>query len=129
MKRKYLIAAILLAGVFTSCKKMVAGINDNPNLPTDADAPTMLPGVETADMILQGGDIARTTSTWIGYCTGELLQSTQIQAYNVVASNFNASWFLVYGAVLKNARIMREKARVVNNMRLVGLSQLLEAHA
>ena len=129
MKIKYLLLSFLLAGVLTSCKKMVEGINDNPNSPTDADAPTMLPGVETADMILQGGDIARTTSTWIGYCTGELLQSTQIQAYNVVASNFNASWFLVYGAVLKNARIMREKARAVNNMRLVGLSQLLEAHA
>ena len=129
MKIKYLLAAILLSGVLTSCKKMVEGINNNPNLPTDADAPTMLPGVETADMILQGGDIARTTSTWSGYCTGELLQSTQIQAYNVIAGNFNASWFLVYGAVLKNARIMREKARAVNNMRLVGLSQLLEAHA
>src|SRR5215475_14528838 len=100
MKIKYLILGILLTGMLGSCKKMVEGINDNPNLPTDADAPTMLPGVETADMILQGGDITRTTSTWSGYCTGELLQSTQIQAYNVIAGNFNASWFLVYGAVL-----------------------------
>jgi hypothetical protein len=129
MKIKYLIVGILLTGVLGSCKKMVAGINNNPNLPTDADAPTMLPGVETADMILQGGDVARTASTWSGYCTGELLQSTQIQAYNVIAGNFDASWFLVYGADLKNARIMREKARAVNNLRLVGLSQLLEAHA
>jgi hypothetical protein len=129
MKPKYLIMAILLAGVLTSCKKMVAGLNNNPNQPTDADAPTMLPGVETADMILQGGDVARTASTWSGYCTGELLQSTQIQAYNVVAGNFDQSWFLVYGAVLKNAVIMRGKAAAVNNIRLVGLSQLLEAHA
>ncbi|MBS1663401.1 MAG: SusD/RagB family nutrient-binding outer membrane lipoprotein [Bacteroidetes bacterium] len=129
MKIKFVIIVLLLTGALGSCKKMVEGINDNPNLPTDADAPTMLPGVETADMILQGGDVARTASTWSGYCTGELLQSTQIQQYNVIASNFNASWFLVYGAVLKNARIMRGKALSVNNLRLVGLGQLLEAHA
>ena len=129
MKIKYLIVALLLAGVLTSCKKMVAGINNNPNQPTDADAPTMLPGVETADMILQGGDVTRTTSTWSGYCTGELLQSTQIQAYNVVAGNFDQSWFLVYGAVVKNAVIMRQKAMAVNNLRLVGVGQLVEAHA
>ena len=129
MKIKYFIAGILLAGVLTSCKKMVAGINNNPNLPTNADAPTMLPGVETADMLLQGGDVARTASTWSGYCTGEVMQSAQIQLYNVVAGNFDASWFLVYSAVVKNAVIMRQKAAAVNNIQLVGLGQLLEAHA
>lgn len=112
-----------------SCTKLVSNINNNPNVPTDADALTMLPGIETADMLLQGGDLARTTSTWSGYCTGELLQSSQIQEYNVKAGNFDDTWFLVYGAVIKNARIMREKARAINNRALVGLSQLIEAHA
>ena len=120
---------ILLAVVSASCKKMVAGLNNNPNQPTGANASTMLPGVETADMLLQGGDVARTASTWSGYCTGEQLQSANIQVYNVVAGNFDASWFLVYGAVLKNTVIMQQEAEAVNNLQLAGVGQLLEAHA
>ena len=129
MIKRYLIVFIIIAAVSGSCKKMVAGLNNNPNQPTGADAPTILPGVETADMLLQGGDVARTASTWSSYCTGEQLQSANIQVYNVVAGNFDASWFLVYGAVLKNAVIMQQEAAAVNNLQLVGVGQLLEAHA
>lgn len=128
---KNILSVILLTSILfnISCKKIVNGINENPNDPTDADALTMLPGVETANMLFQGGDVARTASTWSGYCTGELLQSAQIQNYNVGAKDFGDSWFLVYAGVVKNTRIMREKARKINNLGLVGLSQLLEAHA
>lgn len=130
MKKNVFLTIMLMVFLqMVSCKKIVEGINDNPNVPTDADATIMLPSVETADMLLQGGDVARTAGTWCGYFTGVFMQSAQIQTYNVTASNFDQDWFLVYDAVIKNARLMRQKALVVNNMRLVGIGQLLEAHA
>jgi starch-binding outer membrane protein, SusD/RagB family len=57
MKNKILSAIILLAISLSSCKKIVEGINTDPNNPQDATAITMLTGVQLANVIVQEGEL------------------------------------------------------------------------
>lgn len=125
----YAILLIALLAGSTACKKAVEGYNDNPNNPEDADAITMLTSLEVANMVLQEGQLARHTGMWNGYFTGEQFQYQSIQQYLVKAQNFNDTWQTVYSSVIKNARLMRQKALAVNNLRLAGVAELIEANA
>ena len=73
MKNKiaFFIIFISFSVTFFSCKKMVAGINTDPNNPQDANAATMLTGVELSDVIIQEGELARRAGMWCGYFSGQ----------------------------------------------------------
>ncbi|HEX7847872.1 MAG TPA: SusD/RagB family nutrient-binding outer membrane lipoprotein [Chitinophagaceae bacterium] len=122
---------ILLAPVLflLSCKKMVDGMNTDPNNPQDANAITMLTGVELADAVVQEGELARRSGMWSGYFAGQLFQYQSYYQYNVIANDFNDAWSFVFAATIKNARLMQSKAIATNNRRLAGVAQVLEAHA
>ncbi len=121
---------IIAAGLLclSSCKKAVEGYNNDPNNPQDADAITMLTGVETADMDVQEGELARIAGMWSGYFTGEAQQYLSFYQYLIIARNFDEAWLRVYGSVLKNDRLMKQKAYTVNNRRLIGVAQIIEAN-
>ncbi|MBS1566099.1 MAG: SusD/RagB family nutrient-binding outer membrane lipoprotein [Bacteroidetes bacterium] len=125
----YILALVLAVSSLTACKKVVEGYNADPNNPQDADAITMLTSTEISNVVLQEGELARHTGLWNGYFTGEQFQYQSIQQYLVIAQDFNASWQLAYASVVKNARLMKQKALALNNRRLVGVAQLLEANA
>lgn len=112
----------------SSCKKAVDGFNDDPNNPLDADAITMLTGVEVSNMTIQEGDLARNAGMWSGYFTGEQFQYQSIQQYLVIAQNFNLTWQRIFSDAMKNVRLMKQKAYQVNNKRLVGVAQAIEAN-
>jgi len=130
MNKHIILILIIASGIhFISCKKAVEGYNADPNNPQDADAITMLTSVEVNNMVLQEGELARHTGLWNGYFTGEQFQYQSIQQYLVIAQDFNASWQLSFASVVKNARLMRQKAQAVNNRRLAGVAQVIEANA
>jgi hypothetical protein len=123
-----LLTFILYAGILSSCKKVVDGINTDPTNPQDADAITMLTSVEVSNMVVQEGELARETGIWNGYFTGEQFQYQSLNQYLMIAQNFNDTWALIYATSLKNARLMKSKAYQTNNLRLVGVAQAIEAN-
>jgi starch-binding outer membrane protein, SusD/RagB family len=129
MKNKIVFGLLFIAITFFSCKKMVEGINTDPNNPQDANAATMLTGVELANVVVQEGEMARRAGMWSGYFSGQLFQYNSYQLYNVIANDYNDTWSQVFAATIKNCRLMRQKALDINNRRLAGVAQVIEAHA
>lgn len=128
--KKYICYSTLLAlGLFASCKDLVDDLNVNPNNPLDATAPVMLTGVELSNIVVQEGEASRCAGVWAGYFEGLLFQYQSHQQYIVVANDFNTPWSFVFSSTIKNARLMRQKALDVNNKRLAGVAQVLEANS
>jgi starch-binding outer membrane protein, SusD/RagB family len=129
MKHNILYLCLLFSLSFLSCKKIVEGINVDPNNLQDATAATMLTGVQLSNVLVQEGELARRSGMWSGYFAGQLFQYNSYQLYNVIANDYNDTWSQVFAATVKNARLMRQKALEVNNRRLAGVAQVIEAHA
>jgi hypothetical protein len=129
MNKPIFFIAIIFAGIsFSSCKKAVEGFNTDPNNPLDADAITMLTGIEVGNMDIQEGELARIGGMWSGYFAGQQQQYLSFHQYLIIARNFDDSWQRIYSGTLKNDRLMKQKAYAVNNLRLVGVAQLIEAN-
>ena len=129
MKNKIILVLVIFSLFISSCKKMVDGINTDPNNAQDATAATMLTGVELSNVIVQEGELARRAGMWCGYFSGQLFQYNSYQLYNVIANDYNDTWSQVFAATIKNCRVMRDKSVAINNLRLAGVSQVIEAHA
>ncbi len=111
-----------------SCKKAVEGYNIDPNNPSDADAITMLTGIEVGNMSVQEGEPARIAGMWCGYFAGQQQQYQAFYQYLIIARNYDDSWQRFFSGILKNDRLMKQKASEVNNRRLVGVAQVIEAN-
>ena len=85
----------MIATLFVSCSKMVEGINDDPNNPTDSDPNTMLTSIMVGNMNIQEGDLARFAGMWSGYFRGFTQQYQSYQQYSVIARNFDDTWQIV----------------------------------
>src|SRR5258705_727448 len=129
MKNKIAFIFVFISISFLSCKKIVDGINTDPNNPQDANAATMLTGVELSNVVLQEGELARRAGMWSGYFSRQLFQYNSYQLYNVIANDYNDTWSQVFAAAIKNCRLMKQKALDINNRRLAGVAQVIEAHA
>jgi len=129
MKTKYYFI-IIACGFFllAGCSKSLEGLNTDPNNPADADAITMLTGIEVANMEVQEGELARVAGLWSGYFTGQQQQYLNFYQYLVIARNSDELWQRIYATTLKNTRLMKQKANAVNNIRLVGVAQVIEAN-
>jgi starch-binding outer membrane protein, SusD/RagB family len=128
MKKSFHLLLIVACLQFASCKKAVEGFNTDPNNPLDADAITMLTGIEVGNMAIQEGEPARIAGMWSGYFTGEQQQYQAFHQYLIIARNFDDTWQRIFSGVLKNDRLMKKKAELVNNRRLIGVAQVIEAN-
>ena len=128
--KKYLLYSFLVVTLTStfSCKKSVEGFNNDPNSPLDADAITMLTGVLVGNMSVQEGEPARLAGMWSGYFMGQQQQYLAFHQYLIIARNFDDMWQRIFSGVLKNDRLMKQKAYEVNNRRLVGVAQTIEAN-
>jgi hypothetical protein len=116
------------AVIFNSCSKIVEGINENPNNPTDADPGTMLTSVLIGNISIQEGEMARIAGMWSGYFRGFTQQYQSYHQYQVVARNYDAAWQNVYSGAYKNIKILKQKAIQINNRRMLGVAQVAEAN-
>ena len=126
--KKYIYGILLFATLLTSCNKLVEGINTDPNNPVDADPNTMLTSVMVGNMNIQEGDLARFAGMWSGYFRGFTQQYQSYHQYSVIARNFDDSWRIIYSGVYKNIKLLKAKALEVNNKRMVGVVQVIEAN-
>ena len=129
MNKTYFFLLLIFAALCSaSCKKAVEGFNTDPNNPLDADAITMLTGIQVGNMAIQEGEPARIAGMWSGYFTGEQQQYQAFHQYLIIARNFDDTWQRIFSGVLKNDRLMKQKAYQVNNRRLIGVAQVIEAN-
>lgn len=126
--KKYIYSILLLAMVSISCNKLVEGINTDPNNPLDSDPNTMLTSVMVGNMNIQEGDLARFAGMWSGYFRGFTQQYQSYHQYSVIARNFDDSWRIIYSGVYKNIKLLKTKAAEVNNRRMIGVAQVIEAN-
>ncbi len=114
--------------ILSSCKDLLdkPDINVNPNAPADAPVDVILSGVEVGVATAHEDTDARIASYWAGVMSGQSRQQAGFQIYNVAASTFDNSWFLIYHPAT-NARIIQNKAKPFNNRLVVGIGQVLEA--
>ncbi len=126
--KKYIYGLFIVALLVTSCNKLVEGINTDPNNPLDADPNSMLTSIMVGNMNIQEGDLARFAGMWSGYFRGYTQQYQSYHQYSVIARNFDQAWESIYSGVYKNIKVLKQKALVVNNKRMIGVAQVIEAN-
>jgi len=126
--KKIFISLMTVLITLSSCSKMVEGVNNDPNNPLNADPNSMLTSIMVGNMNIQEGDLARFAGMWSGYFRGFTQQYQSYHQYTVIARNFDAAWQRIYSGAFKNIRILKTKALEVNNRRLLGVTQVIEAN-
>lgn len=119
---------LLLPLTFSACSKYLEGFEEDPNNPSDAPATLMINHVETADLFIHEGELARLAGIWVRYFTGSDRQYISYETYNMTAGDFTNAWDNFYWGVLQQARIVQAKADVTGDKVLKGVAQILEAH-
>ena len=125
---KYMILLGLLVGMF-SCKSVVEDLNEDPNNPQDAPEELMITGMQLANTMAHEGELTRLAGMWSGYFTGSDRQYIGLGEFQVTAGDFDSPWGVIYADVLAQARIIQDKATVSKNNELLGIAQIVEAHA
>lgn len=128
MMKNIYIYILSLSILFTSCSKSFEGINNDPNNPTDAPASAIFTGILVANMNVQEGELCRVAGMWSGYFIGQQQQYLNYFQYNMRATNFDATWQNIYSGGFKNIKILKQKAQTLNNLRMLGVAQVIEAN-
>lgn len=129
---KYLILSLLLL-LSVGCKKLVDGINDNPNeVSSDSfeAGVLLLKGIELANVSVQAGHQNRIAGMWCGQTRGLILLYKSLAEYNISAEETNGLWQNAYQGVVKQARLLRQQtASSPKAKQYAGITKVLEANA
>lgn len=121
-----LVAGALLLG---ACEGYVDKVDEiDPTVPTDASADQVLTSTEVAYIGFLEGDMARLAGMWSGYFSGIDRQYVTLYNYNAVSADFDAAWSNVFAGIVKNTRIVRQKAIAGGNRTQLGIAKIIEAH-
>ncbi len=131
MKKIYATLWIFIVTIaLNGCKDLIQGYDVDPVNITDPSVIDIKQYISGAEVNLIGafeGDINRMTGMWTGHFSGEDRQYVPLSNYVVAARDFNNEWATMYTNVLANLKIIKEKARTVNNPRAIGIAQVMEA--
>ena len=125
--RIYMVVFFSLA--LMSCEKMVEGLNDNPNNPTNASAELILTGLQLGNIAFHEGHTARIAGIWSGYFAGVDRQYRDYHFYVASGFAFSTSWQDVYYGVIQQEKLLEDRAKPVNNRLLIGIAKVVKAHA
>ncbi|MCJ8165229.1 SusD/RagB family nutrient-binding outer membrane lipoprotein [Pontibacter sp. E15-1] len=132
MKKIYRYISIFsLALSVMGCESFVEGFEEDPNNPSgnSVDVNNMIQGVMLADGLIHEGEMSRITGMWTDQFSGVDRQYVNLDQYIVTAGDFDSPWSNIYYATITQARIAKGKARNEINPKIVGVAQVLEAHA
>ena len=128
--KKLIIKSILIVGllVASSCESIVEDINSNPNdiLTTDVEDRLFLTGSLLANVQLQLGHLNRIGQMYSGQLIGFSSLYSNIYGFNLSTAEANSEWNALYVGVMTN---MRKVSSNSTNSLLVGIAQIVEAHA
>lgn len=120
---------LLLVGGLLGCEGYVDKVDEiDPTLPTDASAAQLLTATQVNYIGFLEGDLARLTGIWAGYFTGSDRQYIPFNNYVSVASDYDAAWGNIFTGIVKNTRLIRQKAAGAGNAGQAGVAKIMEAH-
>src|ERR1043165_2899544 len=122
--------AIIAVMVTESCTDLTDNLSTDPvNITNGAQVPIpqYISGVETSLIGVFEGDVTRIGSIWSGYFDGEDRQYAGLQTYTTSGQDYDNEWVTIYNSVINNTKIIKQKARLVNNNYAVGIAQVMEA--
>lgn len=132
---KYIKYSILLFSIasLVACSSYVDDVsNQSPNdlLPSDAQAANLIQGVMLGVQFVQTDEFARRSGIWSSYFTGSERQYLTYNDWNnATAGDFDRGWVQTYVNIIPNAQIAAVLAEKDGNLKLKGVSQVLEAFA
>lgn len=124
----YALLSVLGLGL-TNCNKLVEGYDVNPNLPQDAPSDQQLTATELGLGFVMSGEAARTAGMWAGLFTGADRQYSSLNNYITASPDYDNVWANTYYQTVAQARIVQQKAALVNNKQLQGIAQVIEAQS
>lgn len=126
--KSYIFLGVLVM-LLNSCKRVVEGINVDPNNPTSAPYPLVLNGAEVASFLVYEGNLARIAGIFARSFTGSDRQYVSLENYNSSSVDYNDTWDNLYATVIAQAQIVRSEAEAVNDKLTAGISQVILAQA
>ncbi len=114
----------------SSCNELTDGYSTDPVNITDPSVISTfkyLSGAQTNLIGAYEGDVNRVVGMWTGHFSGEDRQYIGLGNYSVSGRDFNGQWAAIYSSVLKNTQIIKSKARVEKNYRVLGIAQVMDA--
>jgi starch-binding outer membrane protein, SusD/RagB family len=120
-----------LAVSVMGCESFIEGFEEDPNNPSgeSVDVNNMIQGVMLGDALLHEGEMARLAGMWTDQFTGADRQYISLNQYNATAGDFDSPWSTIYYSTVTQARIAQQKAEKELNPKMLGIAQVLEAHA
>ncbi len=127
--KKLIIVLFIITGILTlGCDSLIEGINNNPNVPTEAPSDNILTGAQVALIQVTEGDLARKSGMWAGYFKGEDRQYEGFYNYLSTAGDFSANWEDIYSNVVRNAIVTQQTAESEGNIGVItGITNVLYA--
>jgi len=128
MNKMFRISLMAISLVLISCE-IPENLNDNPNEITvsDVDANLFLNGAQLANVIVQVSHLNRISGMYSGQLIGYTSLYSNIYGYSLSTVESNGEWNSAYIGVVANTRHI--VANAPNDKLLVGIAQILEAHA
>lgn len=127
MKKLTLYMLLFAVVVLGSCKETL-DINDNPNAPIDVQESLLLPPIELniADQVY-GGSASIILQYWMqGVAANQ--PNPGFWNYQMFNRDVDGDWYNYYVNILKNAKLMNEKAEASGNSNYAGIAKILTAY-
>ena len=124
MKKLIIIALSFLA---FSCEKYSAGLNVDPNNFTDAPGESIIGQANLTWVLATEGESSRMAGIFTDQFTGFSNQFINFEVYDVKSGDFDGIWNNNYAGGIAQTRIVQLKAIETGNIKLLGVSQIVEA--
>ncbi|WP_207531743.1 SusD/RagB family nutrient-binding outer membrane lipoprotein [Desertivirga arenae] len=127
MKKLTLYMLLFAVVVLGSCKETL-DINDNPNAPIDVQESLLLPPIELniADQVY-GGSASIILQYWLQEVAANQ-PNPGFWNYQMFNRDVDGDWYNYYVNILKNAKLMNEKAEASGNSNYAAIAKILSAY-
>jgi len=122
--------AVVAVMIVDGCTDLTNNLSTDPVNITNGNQVPIPQYISGAEMSLIGafeGDVARIGGIWSSYFVGEDRQYAGLQTYTTSGQDYDNEWVTIYNGVVNNTKIIKQKARLVNNNYAVGIAQVMEA--
>ena len=125
--RSLLVLALVVG--LAGCDSLTDGFDQDPNAATDSPGDLLLNGAMVGNLLVHEANLARTAGIFSNQFTGADRQYSRLNNYQQVSSDYDALWGTTYEGVTGDVLLVKQKARRANDRLLLGIAQVVEAHA
>ena len=127
MKRFSIYTLLISAILMGSCKKTL-DVNDNPNLPIDVQESLLLAPAElNISDFVYAGSASVMVQYWM-QSSAPNQTNPGFWNYNVFNRDYDGDWFNIYVNILKNLKLLNDKAELNSNHNYAAVAKILTAY-